>query len=140
MTQKIVDEFGAALSITHRIRLHPCARNRILVVTGCFTRAAFPTHVSGITVPCGPALSLFVHFHRIQLQAVRAHIRLHAFPGSRIDGITQAHVSLWCNWILTGSEPLTEHVLVAGDRNQDNPKAAVAKHFCAAYADFGLPS
>ncbi|HAT10467.1 MAG TPA: hypothetical protein DCS97_07715 [Planctomycetes bacterium] len=46
-----------------------------------------------------------------------------------LDGITQVNVSMWCNWILTGSEPLTEHVLVAGERNQDNPKAAVAKHF-----------
>jgi O-glycosyl hydrolase len=51
------------------------------------------------------------------------------FAAALLDGITQANVSLWCNWILTGSEPLTEHVLVAGDRNQDNPKAAVAKHF-----------
>lgn len=51
------------------------------------------------------------------------------FAAALLDGITQANVSLWCNWILTASEPLTEHVLVASDRNQDNPKAAVAKHF-----------
>jgi O-glycosyl hydrolase len=51
------------------------------------------------------------------------------FAAAMLDGITQADVSLWCNWILTGTEGLTEHVLVAGDRNQDNPKAAVAKHF-----------
>lgn len=51
------------------------------------------------------------------------------FAAAMLDGITQADVSLWCNWLLTGAEGLTEHVLVASDRNQDNPKAAVAKHF-----------